>query len=235
MTIYVGFTTGGGPPTWNLMFGALGLYVPGGWKFLRGDPGPTDWARNDLVYQFLDNDDGEWLLQVDRDATLHPRTIERLMSWGKPAVGALAFMRGVPPLPTVWTEFRENERTNQYGLDVEGTLEWLTKHNITSNGAFMLKDAPPDSLIEVKVTGMHCFLAHRSVFEAIEPPWYEYPADRTKGNRGEDTNFCIKARKAGVKLYVDRSIIAGHSAGERSIGATDFVAYTSIMQKIGGE
>jgi len=95
----------------------------------------------------------------------------------------------------------------------------------------LIEPRPDDALLEVKRTGMHCFLAHRDVFEAIEPPWFRYHEDRGVGNSGEDFYFCEKVREAGFPLYIDRSVIAGHSAGARSIGALDFVAYTSLIKR----
>jgi hypothetical protein len=234
--IYVGFTTGGGPPTWPLFWSALGLRVPGGrWRYIAGDPGPTDWARNDLVYQFLDNDDGEWLLQIDRDALFHPRTLERLMSWDKKAIAPVFMMRGIPPMPAAWTMTREDP-DKPFGIDPNEWLEWFNKYNIKTNKDYLLDPAPEDSLRRVKRCGMHLFLAHRSVYEAISPPWFGYndPLERTAGNQGEDFYFCEQLEQAGIPLYVDRSVGAGHSAGERSIGPVDFVAYTSILKSVGG-
>lgn len=231
MTIYVGFTTGGGPPTWSLFFSTLGLRMPDNqpWRYIQGDPSATDWSRNDLVWQFLDNDDAEWLLQVDRDAILHPDTLKRLLSWDRKAIAALAFMRGVPPLPTIWSWERNSRGTRR--IAAEETAEWIIEHEIQTHREFLVEPRPDDALVRVPQTGAHCLLCHRSVFEAVEPPWFEFFEDRHYGNSGEDANFCKKLREADIPLYVDRSVVAGHSAGERSIGALDFVAYSSIMRE----
>ena len=215
------------------MFSSLSLRMDAPWRFIAGDPGPTDWARNDLVYQFLDNDDGEWLVQVDRDALFHSGTIQRLLSWDKKAIAPTFFMRAAPALPAAWTEERDDP-DKPFGIDPEEWLAWFVEHNIKTNKHYLLPDPPEDSLRRVKRVGMHFFMAHRSVYEAIEPPWFKYhDADkRSAGNRGEDFYFCEQLEKAGVPLWVDRSVGVGHSAGERSIGALDFVAYTRVLKKI---
>lgn len=227
MTVYIGFTTGGGPPTWELLFSAVGLQVPGKrWRYIKADPSGADWARNQLVRQFLDNDDAEWLLQVDRDAILHPQTLRRLLSWDKRVISALAFTRGVPPMPIIWSGQLED---GQYITDIEGTARWLLEHEVRTNREWLIEPRPDDALVQVERTGAHCLLVHRSVYEEIEPPWFQYHRDRTYGNRGEDFYFCSKLEAADIPIYVDRSVIAGHSAGGRSIGALDFLGYKLLV------
>jgi hypothetical protein len=214
------------------MFSALSLRVPGEhWRFIQGDPSATDWARNDLVYQFLDNDDAKWLLQVDRDAILHPETVTRLLSWDKRVVSALAFTRGIPPLPNVWTK-PHSQIPGRYISDFAGTVDWLKEHDIRTNGPYLVDPRPGDALVEVKRTGAHCLMVHRSVYEEMGPPWFKYHEQRDVGNRGEDFFFCQRLIEMGVPIYVDRSVVAGHCAGDRSIGPTDFMAYTSIVRNM---
>lgn len=63
----------------------------------------------------------------------------------------------------------------------------------------------PKGLLEVEGVGMACALIRREVFEQTPKPWF-FPMPDT----GEDLAFCIRAREAGFKMYVDTNIICGH-------------------------
>jgi GT2 family glycosyltransferase len=220
-----------GPPTWKLVESLIGLAPTigqeGAFLFSRAEMQAPDVARNFLVQKFLEGD-CDYLLFVDRDAILHPLTVRRLASWQRDIVGALSFTRYRPPMPTVYRG-RHPERPDDYQVRVDDTREWLFKHRIlnTSEPA-LLVPAPADSLAQVDFTGAHCLLVSRRALETIEPPWFQsYYIDPTR--LGEDRYFCEKATAAGFKVWVDRSVIAGHMYGEGSLGARDFLVWDSLM------
>lgn len=99
-----------GPPTWGLLKSLLALQGPdgAGWSFTMVEKLGVEQARDVLAVRFLAGQ-AEWLLFVDADATLHPRTIERLLSWGQPMVAALAFTRTPPPQPTIYVGERPDQ------------------------------------------------------------------------------------------------------------------------------
>ena len=50
------------------------------------------------------------------------------------------------------------------------------------------------------------------VFDAIGPrPWFEYQLDDDGWPKvSEDVPFCVKAKAAGVRLYLDPTVKCGH-------------------------
>ena len=63
----------------------------------------------------------------------------------------------------------------------------------------------PKGLIEIQGVGMACTLIKRRVFETVPQPWY-FPHKVL----GEDLSFCVRARKAGFRIYCDTTLICGH-------------------------
>lgn len=67
-------------------------------------------------------------------------------------------------------------------------------------------------LVEVDVVGMGCCLIPLTVFDAIGArPWFEYKND----DQGwpmvtEDVPFCLKAKAAGYRIYMDPTVKCGH-------------------------
>jgi hypothetical protein len=222
-----------GPPTWGLLKSLLALQGPdgAGWSFTTVEKLGVEQARDVLAVRFLEGQ-AEWLLFVDSDATLHPRTIERLLSWGQPMVAALAFTRTPPPQPVIYAGGRPEQEVGlpEFRIRVEETREWLRRWpELWQNGPAMIEPRPEDALTEVDFTGMHCTLIHRSVFETVPPPFFEraHPVGGPWG-AGEDYTFCRKAASCGFKIFVDRSVQAGHLLGEVSVGALGFLAYDRI-------
>ena len=103
--------------------------------------------------------------------------------------------------------------------------EWLYQH-LPQLGevdqAPLLNDLRGWPLHEVERTGTHCILTHRSVLEAIEPPWFEAIHD---SGSGSDFYFHAQAIEAGFKSYVDLSCIAGHLQGDYCVGPLDWLVW----------
>ena len=224
MKVMIGLPTIGAP-SWPTFDSLLRLEPPDGGQlqYQRVSGFAVDIARNKLVDALLLSD-CDSILMVDSDAGLHPGTLKRLLSWNVPIVGALAFSRTWPILPTVCAG-RSDDYTS-YWIRVDETVDWL-KHNtgLIRSGAALLDTPPEGSLRPLHedggFTGGHCLLVHRLVFEALEPPWFS----NRKGY--EDRYFCEQAVAAGFPLYVDRSVVAGHG-GEEQIGALQFLACDTI-------
>ena len=75
--------------------------------------------------------------------------------------------------------------------------------------AFMLTDSP----MEVDGVGFGFVCMKSGVFENIKRPWFEIlkvPVGERMVNASEDFSFCIKAREAGYKIWVDPSVKCGH-------------------------
>ena len=193
---------------------------------------PIDVARNLLVRQMLATD-ADWLWFTDQDAAFLPGTLDRLLSWDRPVVSALEMMR----MPGVCWPMALKDRNEKGMYRVQGpeVYEWIGKYmNATSNEPQLLDSPPPGALLEVDFTGCHCLLIRREVLERMEPPWFQ-----GYNPGGEDQYFCEKARDTlGIKTYVDLSVLVGHAATDRIIGALDFMAgffFTDKLKELGGD
>jgi hypothetical protein len=180
---------------------------------------PIDVARNLLVEQFLKTD-GDYLWMIDQDAVFLPRTLDRLLSRKLPIVGALEMMRLPGACWPMALKGPPNPDTGQYRVQSPEVYAWIAEHmNAMTNGPQLLDEVPIDSLLETTFTGCHCLLIRRDVLEDMEPPWFQ-----GYNPGGEDQYFCEKAGAAGVPVYVDLSVLVGHAATDRTIGAFDFMA-----------
>jgi hypothetical protein len=216
-----------GAPSWPLFDSLVQMEQPDGEgiRYEKELGWAIDVARNRLASKLLLSD-CEAILMADSDAAMHSGTLKRLASWNVPIVGALAFSRFKPMIPTICAG--RTDDYNSYRVRVSETVDWL-KHNpgLIVSGAALLDPAPADSLRPLHedggFTGGHCLLIRREVFEAMEPPWFS----NRKGY--EDRFFCEKAIAAGFPLYVDRSVVAGHVWGEEAqLGALDFLAWDMV-------
>jgi len=218
----------------------MGLERPGeGFHLIRVSDLPVDEARNEVVRRFLAYPECEYLLFVDSDMVFHPYSLARLASrldrvgnrLGQQAdmVAALTFTRCLPPVPTIFRGVAgiENGRERLY-IQMDETLEWLEKYPAAQQCPTVLPGIPLDALVPADATGCAFVLISRYVFENIEPPWFV----RDGLKRGEDVGFFAKARDAGFKLWIDRSVVVGHEwGGGAYIGPRDFMAYRSLAPK----
>lgn len=212
-----------GPPTWSFVGSIIKLRKPGPWRWRRVGPLAVDVGRNRLVREFLAGTD-DWLLMVDADAVLHPRTLERLLSWGQPVVSALAFSRYGPMFPTVYRG-RPPDGKAGHVIQLEPVREWLRAHpELISSEPMVLEERESSALFPVDRTGCHCVLIHRSALLAVPEPWFKAREDADCG-AGEDFYFFELLEKAGIPVYVDLGCMAGHAYGERTLAARDYLVW----------
>lgn len=212
-----------GPPTWSFVGSIVKLEKPGPWMWRRVGPLAVDIGRNRLCQEFLASSD-EWLLMVDADAVLHPRTLKRLLQWDKPLVSALAFSRYGPMFPTVYRGQPGDGRTGHV-IQVQPVKDWLDEHpEMISSEPVVLDELDPNALFQVDRSGCHCVLLHRSVLETVARPWFQMREDWETG-AGEDFYFFAQVEAAGIPAYVDLGCMAGHAYGERTLAARDFLVW----------
>lgn len=223
-----------GLPSWHLVRSLMSLEWPDEQRafITAGEydrPLPIDAAHNRIIETFLAEPRLEWLFMVDADATLHPQTLLRLLSWNRPIVGALCFSRYPPPHPTIYAGHPANAPEGHSRIHIDETRAWLESHSaLVTNAAALLDPRPADALVEVDFTGAHCLLVHRTVLEAIAAPWFERLLSPSELGTGADRDFCQKARAKGFSVCVDRSVVAGHLSGEHVIAALDFLVWDRV-------
>lgn len=175
----------------------------------------VDKNRDRITHEFMDHEkEPEWLVMIDSDMEHHPEAPMVLTSHGKPIVGGLYFHRGDTHDPFVFKE--AGTRPDQYGRNVltwlpmrDEVYEFLLGHNVPMrDGAILVTDLD-DSLKDVDAVATGIIAIHRSVFEKMRPPWFEYRAGATS----EDLMFCWMAKhKYEIPVHCDFAVISGHYA-----------------------
>jgi GT2 family glycosyltransferase len=197
-------------------------------RLKRTGPNNVRYSWNMAVAEFLNSGD-DWLLSWHSDVVGVPQTLMRLLSWEKPLVSALIFMRSGPIMPHVWQKYPGKEI---YSPRIVDTRKWFYAHKeyIKSFGPFVMDPRPDDALASVIFTSTSCMLIHRTVLEAmrkkVKGVWFKWDDDYTGG--GEDRNFCEHAKKAGFETFVDRSCVVGHLVGDIPTSAADFFAWDYV-------
>lgn len=218
-------------PCWETILPISSLEAPEGMKirtpWYRSGANNPKYSWNKAVVDFLATGD-EWVLSVHNDVVVDPQTLTRLLSWNKPLVSALIFMRVGPVLPHIWKGYpNEGGRMTQR---INDTREWFYKHqDYIRMGAFVMEPRPDDALTPIDFTSTSCTLIHRSVLEAMRPLvndiWFQCDDDLAGG--GEDRRFFTYALEAGYEAFVDRSCVVGHLARTTPTSSMDFIAWDS--------
>jgi hypothetical protein len=162
---------------------------PAIWRVICRTGMRSEYAREALLQEFLKGE-AEWVFIVDTDMILPPDALKRLLRWRKKMVTGLYFGRGERGYPVIFTPHQP--------LDEWPKIRYF--------------EYPQDSgLIEVGATGHGCLLIHRSVIEAMKPPYSRLGPWKGEEVVGSDVRLCMKARKeAGVKIWCDTSLKCGH-------------------------
>ena len=163
------------------------------------------------------------------DVVFEPQTLIRLLSWDKPLVSGLVFMRHSPVIPHVWKSYEGNERF--YTQRINDTRNWFYNHkDYVKFGPYVMEERPEDALIPVSFTSTSCTLIHRTVLEDmvefIGDEWFKCDSEVSGG--GEDRRFFETALLAGYEAHVDRSVVAGHVVGDIATSSADFIAWDSV-------
>jgi 2-polyprenyl-3-methyl-5-hydroxy-6-metoxy-1,4-benzoquinol methylase len=176
----------------------------------------VDRNRDKITKEFMELDDKpEWLVMIDTDMQ-HPRTApERLVAHNQPIVGALYFHRGQTHDPFVFRKVdgypdrwgREGRHWAPYRDEVYSFL--MANGVPLKDAALVIDGAVGDipALFPCDAVATGCMAVHRSVFETMERPWWEY----RQGGNSEDLIFCDEAKfDYGIPIHADLSTICGH-------------------------
>lgn len=158
-------------------------------------------ARNNLV-NYAKSQQASHVLLLDDDHILTPDLFTRLYRMDVPVASALAFQRYAPYSPSIY--------------------KWVT----TDTG----KQAcvPIDEFIRTGVrhvgcTGFAAVLIKMEVFEKIQDPYFEWR------ELGEDFDFCLKCRDAGIEIYCDTDLILDHIGDNQIINEQIYRAALSTQ------
>jgi hypothetical protein len=168
---------------WRTVSALLSLEKPSRSELMVFQGALIDRARNYLAKQMLSHPmRATHLFFLDSDILPPPETLIKLLERNCPIVSGLYHRRLPPHEPMAFTQGRK-------GLE-----------------PIRLKGP---TLREVEFVGGGCLLIKREVFEKIPHPWFENRWSK-EGYWSEDFDFCRKAREAGFKIIVDRSVKAQH-------------------------
>jgi len=172
-------------------------------------------ARNTLAEQFLKSET-EWMFWMDSDMVFPPDTLKQLfdVAEAKDAkmVTGIYYQRKGKNLPCLWSRGDE--------LD-DGTKTALESPKGKTNkylGTFMVVHPDKKEPFEAHAAGFGCVLVHRSVFEVMPRPWFQF----VKGVCSEDFYFFVNAQEMGFKLWAVPTIDLGHIGDAPIITKRDF-------------
>lgn len=165
-------------------------------------------GRN-IIAQSVLRSGSEYLLFIDSDISFPPWAVERLLSHKKDIVGGMYFKKAFPHAPLVYSCKGEN---------------YECIHN------------PPSTLFECDGLGTGFLLIHRKVLEKLsKDKWvkkhgfpFNFMQKKDGNDIGEDLAFCLRARRAGFKVFCDPSIPLQHQ-GEMEFDSKSF--YNGLKEK----
>ena len=133
---------------------------------------------------------GDWLWILGDDHILAPDTLIRLLEHRVDVVVPVCVRRDPPFIPVLFKPPQADTPHGQFP-----PWHW--------------QELPNGDLHEVTVAGTAGMLIRRSVLEAIPDPWFEV-GQTGSDQLNEDTHFCLKLQKLGVKIYADLDTFIGH-------------------------
>lgn len=148
----------------------------------------------DKIIEFAIKEEADWAFFLDSDMVLPNDTLIKLEKLNVPISTGMAFKRIPPFQPCFYTKVDINKET------LEPYLESPIRF-------------PEQGILECQGLGMACCMIRKEVWENSgeiinnKKTWF-FPYTSI----GEDLSFCLRARKAGFKMYVDLSVNVGHVA-----------------------
>jgi hypothetical protein len=143
--------------------------------------------------------DYDFTCWIDSDSLFTPQMLQRLINYNQDIVAGLQSFEGGNGFTCGKLD---DEFFKQHGYMEYYTPESIEKAEFNEVG-----------LLEVDYTGFGMVLIKKGVFENMEYPWFRpmwFDYGDIKDFSMEDVGFCINAKKAGFKIYVDPTIRVGH-------------------------
>jgi len=146
------------------------------------------------IAPFYGKIDYSHIMWIDSDSIFTPEDFTKLLARNENIVSGL-----VKKTPFVYAAGK-----------IDPTKNFFEKESLTDD------DVQGTDLIETDGVGLAFMLVKRGVFEKIPAPWFatatvdEPSGPNKKIYVGEDIYFCIKAKEAGFKLWLDPTVKVGH-------------------------
>lgn len=174
-----------------------------------------DDSRNILVETFLKTDT-EWLFWMDSDMVFEPATLTKLFETAEKKeakmVTGIYYQRKGLNYPCLWS--RGDELDNGEKTALQNPLSKTNKYI----GSFVIPHKDKQEPFKVHAAGFGCVLVHRSIFEIMPRPWFQF----IKGVCSEDFYFFVNAAEQGFELWADPRIELYHLGDAPMIGKKDF-------------
>lgn len=184
---------------WRFTSSLMGLQLPAETRVIWLPRVMIDAARNRIVTDTLKDPSYTHLLMIDDDMTFSSDFALKLLEHDVDIVGGLAFKRRPDYEPCVYRQDPDNKKY------------------------FPIL---PEVFQEVAVVGSGGILIKTEIFKHIPYPWFETYYDDDENHWSVDFDFCIKARKAGFKIFVDPDADMGH------IGDSNVVTKDIFLQHV---
>jgi hypothetical protein len=141
-------------------------------------------------------DDVDYICWVDDDMFLPPQTFTKLLRSGKDFAAGLAVQRN-PPYRTVVFQWQDDK-----------------------NGFLPLETWQENTLIPLDGCGFGVVVTSTNMLRKIQElpdfekdGWFNQIVSPRGGKYSEDLSFSFRARRAGIRLWVDTSVTVGHLIG----------------------
>ena len=160
-----------------------------------------DFLQGTSQKPFQGNIDYDYILWIDSDITFTFSDFEKLICVKKDVVSGLYVMDG-------GKEYTSVKKMDFEFLNKNGGFEFINKNSLSTF----------PKIFEVDYTGMGFMLIKKGVIEKIEYPWFEPTFFEFKSKNGknikdfcsEDVGFCLKLKKKGIPVYINKEVIVGH-------------------------
>lgn len=174
-----------------------------------------DDSRNLLAETFLKSST-EWIFWMDSDMTFDPDTLVKLFDVAEEKkakmVTGIYYQRKGMNYPCIWSRGEELE---------DGTKTGMRSPKSETNkylGTFIVPHPDKKEPFKVHAAGFGCALIHRSVFEVMDRPWFQF----IKGTCSEDFYFFVNAKELGFDLWAVPTINLGHVGDAPIVTKHDF-------------
>lgn len=169
-------------------------------------------ARNQVAQVAVENEHLDGIVWVDSDILLRPESITRLLLTARH--NNLEFLSGVyhqrqpPYLPVI---YKKNELPD------------------AGNTFVHCLDYPKNVIVNIEGCGFgFVYTSRKTIVSIANHPsfdiqlgWFPDTRDQRDG-LGEDLAFCLKARAAGITLFIDTGIQVGHCTDPYAVTEKDF-------------